>query len=260
MAVYADSLVALAEGRTDPADWLAWWTANEAAVGAACPRGWLLRLRPRAGGEPGDPLWTAGAVAASQAGACYVLGRLGVPVEPSDRYTAAYDAEFERWSRAERAESRRRTGELTPIIDALAADFPKLARFLRRNTDEIESMLPGMSPATLTSTIGMPLPAAYLLFLSHTRELVVGDTLRLTRGHPFVHTSAAVELPTEGMLCFGEYWLEADGDQVLFDLRAGMADDPPVLYYAYARRVVEPIGRFTEWVESLPGSLSRGLG
>lgn len=252
MAAFAEPLVALAEGRTEPDGWLAWWTENEVAVTAACPRGWLLRLLPR-GGAAGDPLWTSRAVATSQAGACYVLDKLGVPAERSTRYTEAYEAEFARWARAERAAAKRRAAELKPIIDGLAADFPALARFLRRSRDEIESMLPGVSEAELSRTVGVPLPAAYLRFLSHTRELIVGDTLRLTADHPFVHTSATVALPTEGMLCFGEYWLEADGDQVLFDLRNGTSDDPPVLYYAHGRRAVEPAAEsFTAWVESLP--------
>jgi hypothetical protein len=36
------------------------------------------------------------------------------------------------------------------------------------------------------------------------------------------------------MLCFGDFWLEGDGDQVLFDLINKSAnDDPPVIYYAH---------------------------
>lgn len=259
MTRFAGALVALAEGRTEPDEWLLWWAENADAVAAVCPRGWLLRLTPRGGGEPDSPLWTERALATSQDGACYVLDKLGVAVDRSSRYTEAYDAEYARWERARRAEARRRAAEHKPIIDGLAEDFPKLARFLRRNPGEIESMLPGASEADLaeeTRLVGAPLPAAYRGFLSRTRELVLGDTVRLTRDHPFVHTSRTVALPTEGMLCFGEYWLEGDGDQVLFDLRDGTPDDPPVLYYAHDRRAVEQLaGTFTAWLESLPRHL-----
>ena len=252
MARFADALVALAEGRTEPDDWLSWWIGHAEEIEAVCPRGWYLRLVPKAGD---GPLRTAQAVLWSQGGACYVLEKLGVAADRSARYSEEYEAEFARWVRAERAEQRRRAAELKPRIDALAADFPKLARFLRRNRDEIESMRPGASEAELdelSRTLGVPMPAAYRTFLSHTRELVVGDTLRLTEDHPFVHTSTKVALPTEGMVCFGEYWLEADGDQVLFDPRAG--DDPPVLYYAHGRRTVEQVApSFTRWVEALSG-------
>ena len=257
MAQFADILLDLAEGRTEPAEWLAWWAEHEAAVEAACPRGWFIRLVPRGGGAPDRPLWTEQAVLGSQGGACYVLERLGVPAARSTRYANAYETAFARWERAERAEARRRAAELTPLLDGLAVDFPELARFLRRNRDEIESMRPGASPAELAElsrVVGVPLPAAYRTFLSHARELVVGDTVRLTVDHPFTHT---VALPTEGMLCFGEYWLEADGDQVLFDLRDGTPEDPPVLYYAHGRRTVErAAATFREWVESLPRALS----
>ena len=38
--------------------------------------------------------------------------------------------------------------------------------------------------------------------------------------------------PTEGMLCFADYCLEADGDQVMFDVSGGMVDgEYPVYYY-----------------------------
>ncbi|HEX6352711.1 SMI1/KNR4 family protein [Actinophytocola sp.] len=250
---FADALVALAEGRTDPQDWLAWWGEHAAEVEAVCPRGWFLRLTPR-GGAPDDPLWIEQAVVASQDGACYVLDKIGFPIERSPRYSEAFETAMARWIRECRAETKRRAAELRPLIDGLAEDFPKMARFLRVNPDEVESMLPGASEAELPA---MALPAAYRRFLVRTRELVIGDTLRLTRDHPFVHTSTKVVLPTEGMLCFGEYWFEADGDQVLFDLRDGVVDDPPVLYYAHGRRTVERIGKtFTGWIESLPRKLA----
>jgi len=255
MTRFAGALVALAEGRTEPADWLSWWAGHAGEIETVCPRGWFLCLAPKA---DDSPLRTAQAVLWSQGGACYVLDKLGVAVERSARYSEAYEAEFAHWARAERAREKRRAAELKPRIDALAADFPKLARFLRSHRDDIESMRPGGGEAELGELArGVPLPAAYRTFLSHTRELVVGDTLRLTDDHPFVVVSTKVALPTDGMVCFGEYWLEADGDQVLFDLRNGSTDDPPVLYYAHGRRTVEQAAAsFTQWVEALPRALA----
>ena len=75
--------------------------------------------------------------------------------------------------------------------------------------------------------------------------------------HPFVHESQAVLLPTEGLMCFADYWLDADGDQVLFDLRNDSSDDPPVFYYSHEanppciRRIASS---FSEWLEKLPRS------
>jgi hypothetical protein len=256
MARFADALMALAEGRTEPDDWLSWWAEHATSVEAVCPRGWFLRLVPKAND---GPLRTAQAVLWSQGGAFYVLDKLGVAAERSARYSETYEAEFARWARAERTKEKRRAAELKPHIDALATDFPKLARFLRNHRDDVESMRPGASDAELDElarTLGVPLPAAYRTFLSRTRELVVGDTLRLTEDHPFVVVSTKVALPTDGMVCFGEYWLEADGDQVLFDLRDGNPD-PPALYYAHGRRSVEQAATsFTRWVEALPRTLS----
>lgn len=39
------------------------------------------------------------------------------------------------------------------------------------------------------------------------------------------------------MLCFAEFWLEADGDQVLFDTSQGLVGgEYPVMYYAHSGR------------------------
>lgn len=55
------------------------------------------------------------------------------------------------------------------------------------------------------------------------------------------------------MLCFAEFFLEADGDQVLFDVSGGLvAGEYPVVYYAHegsppsVRRVA---GSFAEFLE-----------
>ncbi len=67
--------------------------------------------------------------------------------------------------------------------------------------------------------------------------------------------AAGKSLPCEGMLCLGDFFLEADGDQVLFDLRAGAGEDPPVLYYAHAVPQVREIApSFSAWVERLSRS------
>lgn len=40
--------------------------------------------------------------------------------------------------------------------------------------------------------------------------------------------------PSQGMLCFGEFFMEADGDQVLFDVSGGLQHgEYPVMYYAH---------------------------
>src|SRR5215203_672178 len=48
MAKYAGVLKDLAEGRTEPDDWVAWWNEHAAELeSASCPPGWLLGLKPK---------------------------------------------------------------------------------------------------------------------------------------------------------------------------------------------------------------------
>ena len=55
------------------------------------------------------------------------------------------------------------------------------------------------------------------------------------------------------MLCFAEYFLEADGDQVLWDVKPGLQDgEYPVMYYAHESSppsVRQIAGSFREWLE-----------
>lgn len=58
--------------------------------------------------------------------------------------------------------------------------------------------------------------------------------------------------PTEGMLCFAEYFRDADGDQVLFDVSEGLKDgEYPVYYYSHESipaTVAKVADSFSEWL------------
>lgn len=58
---------------------------------------------------------------------------------------------------------------------------------------------------------------------------------------------------SNGMLCFAEFFMEADGDQVLFDVRRPGADSEyPVMYYAHEASppsVRQIAANFREWIE-----------
>ncbi len=123
----------------------------------------------------------------------------------------------------------------------------------------------------LERRLQVPLPCSYRSFLTRTGGFVLfGGSVQFGASHPFVHEFPALELlsreqrqvvqarggawppPSQGMLCFAEYFLEADGDQVLFDVRGGLVDgEYPVVYYSHEapaaiRRVA---GSFAEWLE-----------
>lgn len=252
---YAAVFHELVEGRTEPGDWLVWWEQHEQQVKALCSPGVFLRLKPRGVGD--DP---ARRVLVSQQGACEVLDLLGVGYVRSDRYELAWQRAFEQFCREERAKEAAKAAEFAPAIARLAGHFPRFARFLKANIDDVDSCRSGLDDAELArleQDLGLRLPAAYRTFLQCTREVVLGDTLQITSTHPFVHDSTKVALPTQGMLCIADFWLTGDGDQALFDLRDGVVDDPPVLYYDHDQPAVRPIAAsFTAWIEKLPQTLA----
>jgi len=140
---------------------------------------------------------------------------------------------------------------------------------------ELENVLP---PATasevdeLEKSIGMPLPASYKSLLQCCRGFwLMGGAVQFGKQHPFMHSFEPLERlsdaqravvkrrggiwppPSNGMLCFAEFFLEADGDQVLFDVRNGLVNgEYPIVYYAHSAspasvRVLAP--SFTEFME-----------
>lgn len=80
----------------------------------------------------------------------------------------------------------------------------------------------------------------------------MGGVVQLGIQHPFFHEFEPFEQltpaqqrsvrqkggqwppPSQGMLCFAEFFMEADSDQVLFDVSRGLVDgEYPVMYYAH---------------------------
>jgi len=145
-------------------------------------------------------------------------------------------------------------------ITALEKQFPRFACFLAdRRPVFVRLGLPGdklLPPVsveeidTLEAEVGVPLPTSYREFLGIARgillmggEVSMYDTGLFFRPEP---------LPGAGMLCFADFWMEDDGGQVLFDVRAGLNGDEeyPVLYYAHDVPAVTPLAAsFRDWLE-----------
>jgi len=147
----------------------------------------------------------------------------------------------------------------TRIHNDLEREFPGFASRLAIRPNEpylVEQVLP---PATdqqidqLEAELRVPLPSSYKRLLRLARGCwLAGGLIQLSGQHPFFHEFRPLgELnpqqrrvvqqkgggwppPSEGMLCFAEFFLEADGDQALWDARNGLQDgEYPVFYYAH---------------------------
>ena len=136
-------------------------------------------------------------------------------------------------------------------------DFPTFYRWLKDSRgDPIEHVLPPASEEDIRQIeddLGLPLPESYKQFLRCARGFWLrGGTIQFGTQHPFVHDFAPLSQltpqqlevvkakggvwppPSQGMLCFAEFFLEADGEQVLFDVTGGLkGGEYPVMYYAH---------------------------
>ena len=75
--------------------------------------------------------------------------------------------------------------------------------------------------------LGIPLPHSFRSFLACVNGYILNRPVaQMHRDHVWKH-------PT-GTICFANYFWEADGDQVVFDISQGLIDgEYPVLYYAH---------------------------
>ena len=165
---------------------------------------------------------------------------------------------------------------MNSFLQRLAGSFPKFAAKLGDGSAyDLEHVEP---PATneelqeLERTVGKPLPESYKSLLRCGRGFwLVGGVIQFGREHPFFHDfkppdrltplqRKTVELkggrwppPSQGMLCFAEFFMEADGDQVLFDVSKGLVNgEYPVMYYAHEEsppRVRVLATRFRDFIE-----------
>ena len=162
------------------------------------------------------------------------------------------------------------------FLERLTAAFPAFAAKLGNGERfRLESVKP---PATddelndLERRLGVKLPDSYRAFLRCARQFrLSGGSVQFGPEHPFFHRFDPFENlpprhqhdvlrrgygwppPSDGMLCFAEYFLMADGDQLLFDVAGGLIDgEYPVLYYDHeanppaVRRLADGFAAFME--------------
>jgi SMI1/KNR4 family protein SUKH-1 len=163
------------------------------------------------------------------------------------------------------------------LHDDLKVSFPEFAAQLAARASEpylIEHVLPAATESAISSLetdLGLPLPDSYKRLLRITRGFwLLGGAIQLSAEHPFFHDFPPIETLTpqqrrgvtekggtwppasQGMLCFAEYFLEADGDQVLWDVSKGLqGGEYPVVYYAHegCPPGVRPLATgFGEWL------------
>jgi hypothetical protein len=159
------------------------------------------------------------------------------------------------------------------MLEAASQLFPRFARIA--GDFELEHILPAATQtdvANLEKGLGLRLPESYKSLLQCARGFwLMGGVVQFGSQHPFLHNFPPLEsltLPqrrvvelkggpwppvSQGMLCFAEFFMEADGDQALFDVTGGLVKgEYPVMYWAHERRppsVLKLADGFAEFME-----------
>jgi hypothetical protein len=143
------------------------------------------------------------------------------------------------------------------MLKAAAKLFPRFARAARAR--HLEHVLPPATTAdvaALEQRLRLPLPELYKALLQCARGFwLMGGVVQFGSQHPFVHDFPPLASLTaqqrqvvamkggpwppasQGMLCFAEFFMEADGDQVLFDTSKGLVGgEYAIMYWAHESR------------------------
>jgi hypothetical protein len=167
------------------------------------------------------------------------------------------------------------------MLEAAAKLFPRFARAAaarRRSLENVQPPATADEVAAIEQQLGLPLPESYKALLRCARGFwLMGGVVQFGSQHPFVHDFPPLESLTppqqrvvalkggpwppasQGMLCFAEFFMEEDGDQVLFDTSGGLvAGEYPVMYWAHearppsVRQLADSFGAFMEGFLSYP--------
>jgi hypothetical protein len=175
------------------------------------------------------------------------------------------------------------------FLNRIAVSFPKFAAKLGDGSafhlEHVEPPATNEELVELERSVGMPLPESYKSLLRCGRAFwLLGGVIQFGPGHPFFHDFEPLDQltqpqrrmverkggqwppPSQGMLCFAEFFMEADGDQVLFDVSKGLVrGEYPIMYYAHEERppsvraLTDGFGDFIEGFLDYPAFASGDL-
>ena len=239
-----EKLLDLAEGRETPETWRNWWDEHEAELEALLSRGEFLKLKPCRHGFQWIPVF------GSQKGAIAILEKSGTAFGASDLYQERYLAELDAFCKEQERVQREKQKEFKTNNPELFCRYPKFSKALAKAltpSDEIKPAATEEQIACRERTLDFTLPAQVREFFLLTAgiQASVGVTIDL---------SGMFDLTIHGewYCVLGEFWKEADGDQLL--LRPG---EENIWYYAHEQ---DKVKRFcNDMTELLEKKLARYL-
>ena len=239
-----EKLLDLAEGRETPETWRNWWDEHEPELETLLSRGAFLKLKPCRHGFQWVPVF------GSQKGAIAILEKSGLAFEASNFYQERYLAELDAFCKEQERVQREKQREFKADNPELFQRYPKFSKALAKVLDPSDEI----KPAATEKQIGNQERVLDFTLPSQVREFFL-----LTAG---IQVSTGVILSLSGMFdltihgerycVLGEFWKEADGDQLL--LRPG---EETIWYYTHEQDKVKRL--CSDMAELLEKKLARYL-
>ena len=242
--VLAIKLLGLAEGRETPESWRSWWDEHEPELENLLSRGEFLKLKPCRH----DFRWVP--VLTSQKGAIAILEKSGTAFEASNLYQERYLAELDAFCKEQERVQRKKQKEFKANNPELFCRYPKFSKALAKAlepSDEIQPAATEEQIASQESVLDFTLPAQVREFFLLTAGIQVSTGVILSLSGMFDLTNYG-----ERYCVLGEFWKEADGDQLL--LRPG---EETIWYYAHEQDKVKRL--CNDMTELLEKKLARYL-
>jgi hypothetical protein len=201
------ALISLVEGRIAPAAWVIWWYENHSQLQGLLPRTAFLKIKPNA--VFGDTR----AALVSQTGALEFLSKKGITVARADTYATTWQSE-----EAEREAQIVSKDEI--VRKKFAADFhqleqnfPSLYECLRKCLSSVDVIAPGKSASDILgkeTALQCRFSDRQRLFTQSVSGLQLDGVKYDFNDIRWLNTAS------KKYLVWGEYWLEGDGDLILF--------------------------------------------
>ena len=219
-------LLDLVEGRETPESWRSWWDEHEPELETLLSRGEFLKLKPCRHGFQWVPVF------GSQKGAITILEKSGIAFEASNLYQERYLAELDAFCKEQERVQREKQKEFKANNPELFCRYPKFSKALAKVLDLSDEIKPAATEEQIAdqeSVLDFTLPAQVREFFLLTAGIQVSTGVILTLSSLFDLT-----IHGERYCVLGEFWKEADGDQLL--LRPG---EETIWYYAHEQDKVK---------------------
>ena len=237
-------LLDLVEGRETPETWRSWWDEHETELEALLSRGEFLKLKPCRHGFQWVPVF------GSQKGAIAILEKSGTAFEASNLYQERYLAELDAFCEEQKQVQREKQAKFKADNPELFRRYPKFSKALAKALDPTDEIQPAATEEQIAGrerTLDFTLPSQVREFFLLTAGINVSTGVILTLSGMFDLT-----IYGERYCVLGEFWKEADGDQLL--LRPG---EETIWYYAHEQDKIKRL--CSDMTELLEKKLARYL-